>query len=78
MSALAAISMLGVLVFWGIGLFVAAHWWQPILAWVISMTLPSIIGAILDSIMPRVARAIGAISPIISLILSIIAYIVWY
>lgn len=78
-DSIAAISMLGLIVFWIIGLFVADHWWQPIAALGISMVGGSILGMILDAILPRsVAVIIAAMSPFISFILSLVAYIVWY
>ena len=78
-DSIAAISMLGLIVFWMIGLFVADHWWQPIAALGISMVGGGILGMILDAILPRsVAVIIAAMSPFISFILSLVAYIVWY
>ena len=71
--------MLGLHVFWIIGLFVADHWWEPIAAFGISMVGGSILGMILDAILPRsVAVILAAMSPFISFILSLVAYIVWY
>ena len=71
--------MLGLLIFWIIGLFVADHWWQPIAALGISMVGGSILGMILDVILPRpIATIIAAMSPFISFILTIVAYFVWY
>lgn len=78
-DAIAGMSMLGLLVFWIIGLFVADHWWQPIAALGISMVGSSIIGLILDSIFPKsVATTIAALSPVISLILVIVVYFIRY
>ncbi len=78
-DAIAGISMLGLLVFWVIGLFVADHWWQPIATLGISMVGGSILEMILDVILPRsVAVIIAAMSPFISFVLSLVAYIVWY
>lgn len=76
---IAGISMLGLLVFWIIGLFVADHWWEPIAAFGISMLGSSIIGIIFDSILPRsIALVMAAASPFISFGLSLAAYLVWY
>lgn len=78
-DTIAGISMLGLLIFWIIGLFVADHWWQPIAALGISMVGGSILGMILDVILPRsIATIIAAMSPFISFILTIVAYFVWY
>lgn len=75
----AGISMLGLLAFWIIGLFVADHWWQPLVALGISMFGSSIIGVIFDSILPRsIALVMAAASPFISFVLSLAAYLVWY
>lgn len=76
---IAAISMLGLLGFWIIGLFVADHWWQPIAALAISMFGSSIIGLITDSILPKsAALVLAAASPFLSFGLSLSAYLVWY
>lgn len=78
-DSIAAISMLGLIVFWIIGLFVADHWWQPIAALGISMFGGGILGMILDAILPRsISAVVAAMSPFISFILSLVAYIVWY
>jgi hypothetical protein len=78
-DAIAGISNLGLLVFWIIGLFVADSWWQPIVAFGISMVGGSVLGIVLDGILPRsVAYTIAAISPFISFALLLIAYLVWY
>lgn len=78
-DAVAGISMLGLLVFLIIGLFVADHWWQPIAALGISMVGGSILGMILDVILPRsIATIIAAMSPFISFVLTLAAYFVWY
>lgn len=78
-DSIAGISMLGLLVFWIIGLFVADHWWEPIAAFGISMLGSSIIGMILDAILPRsISAMVAAMSPFISFILSLVAYFVWY
>lgn len=74
-----AFSMLGIIVFWIIGLFVADHWWHPIAAFGISIVGGSLLGVLVDSILPRsVSVYIGAISPIVSTILTLVAYVVWY
>lgn len=76
---IAGISMLGLFVFWIIGLFVANHWWEPLAAFGISMLSGGILGMILDSILPRsFAVVLAAASPFISLCLSLAAYFVWY
>lgn len=78
-DSIAGISMLGLLAFWIIGLFVADHWWEPIAAFGISMLGSSIIGMILDAILPRsISAMVAAMSPFISFILSLVAYFVWY
>lgn len=78
-DTVAGISMLGLLVFWIIGLFVADHWWMPLVAFGISMLGSSIIGMITDRILPKsIALAMAAASPFISFGLSISAYLVWY
>lgn len=78
-DAVAGISMLGLLIFWTTGLFVADHWWQPIAALGISMVGSGILGMILDVILPRsVGRIIAAMSPFISFALTLAAYFVWY
>lgn len=78
-DSIAGISMIGLLVFWAIGLFVADHWWQPIVAFVISLLGSSIIGLITDRILPRGAAVVlAAISPFLSFGLSLAAYFVWY
>ena len=78
-DAVAGISMLGLLVFLIIGLFVADHWWQPIAAFCIIMLGSSLLGMIFDAILPRsISRFIAAMSPFISFILTWIAYFVWY
>lgn len=78
-DSIAAISMLGLIVFWIIGLFVADHWWQPVAALGISMFGGSILGMMLDAILPRsISAIVAAVSPFISFILSLVAYIVWY
>lgn len=75
----AGISMLGLLLFWVIGLFVADHWWWSLVAVVISMIGSSIVGMITDSILPRnIAVVIAAISPFLSLGLTLSSYFVWY
>lgn len=75
----AGISMIGLLVFWVIGLFLADHWWEPIAAFGISMLGSSIIGMITDSILPRsFAVVLAAASPFISFGLSLASYLVWY
>lgn len=78
-DSVAGISMLGLLVFWIIGLFMADHWWEPIAALGISMVGCSVLGMILDSIIPKpIATVIAAMSPFISFIITLVAYIVWY
>lgn len=78
-EALCTFSMLGIIVFWIIGLFVADHWWHPIAAFGISMVGGSLLGVLVDSILPRsVSVFLGAISPIVSIILTLVAYVVWY
>ena len=78
-DAIAGISMLGMFIFWIIGLFVADHWWQPIAALGIGMVGSSVIGLIFDSILPRsIATALAALSPVISLILVIVVYFIRY
>lgn len=79
MSMLSGISMLGIVVFWIVGLFVADHWWQPVLTLAICVLGLGLLGAVIDAILPRsIARLIGGISPIIAMILTIVAYVVWY
>lgn len=76
---IAGISMIGLNVFWIIGLFVADHWWQPLVAFGISLVGSSIIGVITDLILPKsIAIVIAAASPFISLSLGITSYLVWY
>lgn len=76
---IAGISMLGLIVFWIIGLFVADHWWEPLAAFGISMVGGSILGMILDLILPKsFAVILGAASPFLSFGLSLAAYLVWY
>ena len=75
----AGISMIGLLVFWVIGIFVADHWWWSLVAFAISMVGSGIIGMITDSILPRSAAvAIAAASPFLSFGLSLASYFVWY
>lgn len=75
----ASISMLGLLIFWGIGLFMADKWWQPLAAYGISMASGGLVGVLLDIITPRALSAfIAAASPFISFALVITSYIVWY
>ena len=78
-DSIAAVSMLGLIVFWIIGLFVADHWWQPLAAFGISMFGSSIIGMITDSVLPRsIAVVLAAVSPFLLLGLVIASYLVWY
>lgn len=78
-DTIAGISMLGLLIFWVIGLFVADHWWQPIATLGISMVGGSILGMILDAVLPRsIAIIIAVISPFMSFGLVISAYLQWY
>ena len=78
-NLVAGISMIGLIVFWTIGLFVAGHWWQPIAAFAISMIGSGIIGMITDNILPRsAALALAAASPFLSFGLSLASYFVWY
>lgn len=75
----ASISMLGIVIFWLIGLFAANRWWQPLAAFGISMVGSGVVGAIIEAILPRSASVfVGAISPFVSFGLTITAYIVWY
>lgn len=75
----AGISMIGLIVFWIIGLFVADHWWMPLASFGISMLGSSIIGMITDSVLPRsFAVVLAAASPFLSFGLSLAAYLVWY
>lgn len=78
-DSVAAISMIGIMVFWIIGLFVADHWWQPIATFGISLVGGSVMGALIDAILPRgLAIFIGAMSPFISFALAVASYLVWY
>lgn len=79
MESLSAISMLGVSIFWIMGLFFADHWWQSLLAAAIGIFCSGLLGFIFDTILPRgFAVFVGAISPIIAIALTIISYIVWF
>lgn len=77
-EALASISVLGLIVFWIIGLFVADGWWQPLAAFGISVVSSGIIGAITDRLLGKAAVLIGAISPFLSSGLTIASYLTWY
>lgn len=77
-DAVAGISMLGLLIFWTTGLFVADHWWQPLAAFGISIVSSGIIGVITDRLLGRAAVLIGAISPFLSSGLTIASYLTWY
>lgn len=74
-----SISMLGIVIFWLIGLFAADRWWQPLAAFGISVIGSGLPGILIDRVMPKsVSAFIAAISPFISSALTITAYIVWY
>ena len=77
---IARIAMLGIIIFWILGLVVADKWWQPLATFGISLVGGSLLGALIDDmILPKgVSAFIGAMSPFVSLVLTIIAYIVWY
>ena len=76
---IATIAMLGIIMFWIIGLVVADKWWQPLATFGISLVGGSLLGALIDIILPKgVSAFIGAISPFVSFGLTITAYIVWY
>lgn len=78
-ETISSIAMIGILVFWIIGLFAAESWWQPLAAFGISILGGSILGALIDAILPRSASTlIGAISPFIAIGLTISSYLTWY
>lgn len=75
MDTLTAIGMLGLSIFWIIGLFCADRWWQPLAALGISMFGSGIVAAIFPQ---KIMMALGVISPVISIILTIAAYVIWF
>lgn len=75
MDTLAAIGMLGLNIFWIIGLFCADRWWQPLAAFGICVFGSGIVAAIFPQ---KVMLFLGMFSPLISFILTVLAYTTWF
>lgn len=69
------ISLLGLIIYWIIGLFCAEEWWHPLVGSLICFFLSGIVGVILPRKVNKIAAIIG---PAVSVALTFAAYIIWY